>query len=107
MGCLQYRFLFCMNSLGTHHHTLCMLHGTLITLRGDMILHRTAPHRTAPHRPHSTNHLIHLQASREKIFAKAASRVYPFLFIDDEFVGTFSTIAQLEAAGRLEAMFDY
>ena len=44
---------------------------------------------------------------RDKVFAKAGTRSLPLLFVDDEFVGDYPTIAALEVDKKLDAIFDY
>ena len=45
--------------------------------------------------------------TRDKIFKKSGSRVTPQLFIDDEFVGGYDDIVELNESGELAKIFEY
>ena len=47
------------------------------------------------------------KGTRDKVFSKAKSKDHPFICVDDEFLGTFATVAKLDGAGKLDAVFDY
>lgn len=44
---------------------------------------------------------------RDKIFKKAGTRVTPMLFVDDEFVGGYDQVAELDECGELDKIMQY
>jgi glutaredoxin-related protein len=44
---------------------------------------------------------------RDAIFEKAGTRVTPLLFIDDEFVGDYAKVMDLNESGKLHKMLEY
>jgi glutaredoxin-related protein len=44
---------------------------------------------------------------RDKIFKKAGTRVTPVLFVDDEFVGGYDQVNELDECGKLDKIMQY
>lgn len=47
------------------------------------------------------------KAFRDKIFEKAGTRASPFLFVDDEYVGGYEKVKEMNDTGTLAAVIDY
>lgn len=45
--------------------------------------------------------------TRDKIFEKAGQRMTPMLFVDDEFVGVYDAVAELDENGELDRIMQY
>lgn len=44
---------------------------------------------------------------RDKMFAKAGTRITPMLFVDDEYIGGWEEVAELDEAGQFERIMEY
>ncbi len=44
---------------------------------------------------------------RNKLFAKAGTKLVPQLWIDDEFVGGYDKVLELEESGKLDPLLEY
>jgi len=44
---------------------------------------------------------------RNKLFERAGTRKTPLLFVDDEFMGTYEELMELNEVGQLRKIFDY
>jgi glutaredoxin-related protein len=41
------------------------------------------------------------------MFAKAGTRITPMLFVDDEYIGGWEEVAELDEAGQFERIMEY
>lgn len=72
-----------------------------------MLLERMEVHKRPDFEPWIPIDLDMNKETRDRIFAKAGERVTPLLFIDDEFIGGYDKIIELNESGDLRKMFEY
>jgi glutaredoxin 3 len=47
------------------------------------------------------------QAFRDKLFTKAGTKIVPQFWVDDEYVGGYEKVLELEESGQLDRILQY